>query len=112
LTLFRACCFRQAADAVIANSGFILPVLVNESFFLEGEMMKSSTRNVSLTTLLFTLLLVATGFAALAHRNSVPPQLACHNTQARQNNSACAQNAKQTNDCAGELGLRQLAPDL
>jgi pimeloyl-ACP methyl ester carboxylesterase len=53
-----------------------LPVLVNESFFLEGEMMKNSTRTISWTTLLFTLLLVVTGFAALAHRNAVLPPVA------------------------------------
>jgi hypothetical protein len=93
--------------------GFILPVLVNESFSLEGEMIMTSARNISFTTLLFTLLIAVTGFATIAYRNSVPPpQLACHDSEARQNNSGCAEIAQQTNDRAGELGLRQLAPDL
>ncbi len=68
--------------------------------------MKTSARIVSLTTLLFTLLLAATGFATIAYHNSAPPQIQCHNTQTRQNNSGCVESAAQTNDCAGELGLR------
>ncbi len=75
--------------------------------------MKTSIRTVSLTSLLFTLLLAVTGFATITYRNSAPPrQIQCHNTQTRQNNFGCSESTEQTNDSAGELGLRQLAPDL